>query len=260
VGLFKKLSEKRMKDPVEGTVKVVGITTPDPTATETNYRLDGVVSGPGIEPQAVVKHGMMSVSKWPQIGDTLPVTVDRSNPEHFVLHLENIATGHQQAAQRAQAIAAQMREGQSGDAPVGTSDGSSTTTTYTTDGGTVEIHIDGLGGTQPEVHVGGPGVQSDDGSEPAPDVVSSADVLARGTAGSATLLGTFPSDQVAEKPGHTIIGLMLNVMIDGRPPYQVTILYAAPTEKLVKLTPGALLPVKVDPDHEDLVAVDWDSV
>lgn len=248
-----------MKDPVEGTVKVVGITTPDPTATQTNYRLDGVISGPGIEPQAVVKHGMMSVSKWPQIGDTLPVTVDSSNPEHFVLHVENIATGHQQAAQRAQAMAAQMRGGQSGDAPVGTSDGSSTTT-YTTDGGTVEIRIDGLGGTEPDVHFGGPGVESEGDADPAPNVVSSADVLARGTAGSATLLGTFPSDQVAEKPGHSMIGLMLNVMVNGRPPYQVTILYAAPTEKLVKLTPGALLPVKVDPTQDDIVAVDWDSV
>jgi hypothetical protein len=257
VGLFKKLSEKRMKDPVEGTVKVVGITTPDPTATQTNYRLDGVISGPGIEPQAVVKHGMMSVSKWPQIGDTLPVTVDRSNPEHFVLHLENIATGHQQAAQRAQAIAAQMRGGQSGDAAVGASDGSSTTT-YTTDGGSVEIRIDGLGGTEPEVHFGGPGVESE--GDAAPTVVSSADVLARGTAGSATLLGSFPSDQAAEKPDRTMIGLMLNVMVDGRPPYQVTNLYAAPTEKLVKLTPGALLPVKVDTNQADIVAVDWDSV
>jgi hypothetical protein len=259
VGLFKKLSEKRMKDPVEGTVKVVGITTPDPTATETNYRLDGVISGPGIEPQAVVKHGMMSVGKWPQIGDTLPMTVDRSHPEHFVLHLENIATGHEQAAQRAQAMAVQMRSGQPGDAPVGSADGSSTTT-YTTDGGTVEIRIDGLGGTGPEVHVGGPGVEPEDDADGAPDVVSSADVLARGTPGSATLLGTFPSDQVAEKPDHTIIGLMLNVMVDSRPPYQVTILYAAPNEKLVKLAPGALLPIKVDPNQADLVAVDWDSV
>ncbi|HXA31415.1 MAG TPA: hypothetical protein VNV87_04070 [Acidimicrobiales bacterium] len=259
MGLFKKLSEKRMKDPVEGTVKVVGITTPDPTATQTNYRLDGVISGPGIEPQAVVKHGMMSVSKWPQIGDTLPVTVDRSHPEHFVLHLENIATGHQQAAQRAQAIAAQMRGGQAGDAPVSPSD-SHSTTTYTTDGGTVEIRIDGLGGTEPEVHFGGSGLESEYDAEPAPTVVSSADVLARGTPGSATLLGTFPSDQAAEKPDRTMIGLMLNVMVDGRPPYQVTNLYAAPTDKLVKLTPGALLPVKVDPNHADIVAVDWDSV
>ena len=53
---------------------------------------------------------------------------------------------------------------------------------------------------------------------------------------------------------------MLNVMIDGRPPFQVQALYAAPMDKLVKLTPGALLPVKADPNEADIVAVDWDAV
>jgi hypothetical protein len=36
VGLFAKLSEKRMKDPVEGTIRVVGMSSPDPSATSNN--------------------------------------------------------------------------------------------------------------------------------------------------------------------------------------------------------------------------------
>jgi hypothetical protein len=197
---------------------------------------------------------MMSVGKWPQIGDTLPVTVDRSNPGHFVLHLENIATGHQQAAQRAQAVAAQMRGGQTDATP-----GGSSTTTYTTEVGRLKF---GSADWDPSPR----STSGDRGSRLRMELrrppMSSARPTSwpRGTAGSATLLGTFPSDQVAEKPGRTIIGLMLNVMIDGRPPCQVTALYAAPMDKLVKLTPGALLPIKADPNQADIVAVDWDAV
>jgi hypothetical protein len=36
VGLFAKLSEKCMKDPVEGTIRVVGMSSPDPSATSNN--------------------------------------------------------------------------------------------------------------------------------------------------------------------------------------------------------------------------------
>jgi hypothetical protein len=96
--------------------------------------------------------------------------------------------------------------------------------------------------------------------EPAPLKVSNADVLARGTRGNATVLGTFPTDQPAPLPDHTIIGLMLNVMIDGHPPYQVQAMYNAPTAKLGKLAPGALLPVAADPAQLNMVAVDWDAV
>jgi hypothetical protein len=87
--------------------------------------------------------------------------------------------------------------------------------------------------------------------------VSSADVLARGTAGSATLLGTFPTDVPATKPNHTNIGLMLNVMIDGHAPFQADNLYAVPDEKKARLVVGSLLPVKADLATTGLVAVDW---
>ena len=94
----------------------------------------------------------------------------------------------------------------------------------------------------------------------APKVVSAADILARGIAGNATLLGTYPSPTAAPSPDKTSIGLMLNVLVDGRPPYQVQALYAPPTAKVAKLAPGTLLPVKVDPNQPELVAVDWDAL
>jgi hypothetical protein len=217
MGLLGRLSEKRMEDPVEGTAHVVAISTPDPTATSMNYAMDCVVSGPGIEPQAVSHKGVSApVSKWPSPGETIPITVDRADPTHFVIKWDAMATGHERGVAAAEALAAQMRAGTAGATSAGTAAATQT--------------------------------------------VSAADVLARGTAGSATLLGSFPADAPGADADHTMIGLMLNVMIDGHPPFQVQNIYKAPTAKLGKLAPGALLPVKADLASEPLVAVDWDAL
>jgi hypothetical protein len=205
-----------MKDPVAGSVRVVGITMADPDATSENYELECVVSGPGIEPTACVHKGYTKTKWWPTPGDTLPATIDRKNPTHFVIDFESLPTQHDVAMERAEAIAAQMR-----------------------DPGAEVAAVPPAG--------------------PVPVRVTAADVLARGTRGSATVLGTFPSTEAAP-PDHTIVGLMLNVMIDGHRPYQVQALYNAPNSKLEKLSPGALLPVAADPAQLQLVAVDWDAV
>ena len=63
MGLFGKLSEMRMKDPVDGILKVVGVNQPDPTSTTANYRIEGVVSGPGVTPTAVVHNGIISTGR-----------------------------------------------------------------------------------------------------------------------------------------------------------------------------------------------------
>ncbi len=220
MGIFAKFSEARMKDPVDGTAKIVSMTTASADATSSNYSMDCVVSGPGIEPTAVHHTGGMApTDRWPSPGDEIPIVIDRSNPSHFVVEWKKLPKWQIQSKLDAEALAAQMRAGTAGAAA-------------------------------PAVTV----------AEAAPTKVSSADVLARGTAGSATVLGTFPTGQPAPDADHTIIGLMLNVMIDGHPPYQVQAMYNTPTAKLDKLAPGALLPVKADPNQLQLVAVDWDAV
>lgn len=225
MGLFGKLSEMRMKDPVEGTLRVVGMTMPDPTATSCNYRMDGVVSADGLMPTAITHHGMCSTSRWPSPGDELPITVDRAKPEHVVVHWKELPTGSATAQSAAQQLAQQMRSGfnvanmvptQLGQAPVA------------------------AGGTIP--------------------TVSNADILATGTPGNATVLGTFPPPVPGVKEGRTGVGLMLNVMIDGRLPYQTQNIYAVPNEKVGKVSMGALLPVKVSPQMANLVAIDWDAI
>jgi hypothetical protein len=260
MGLFKKVSEARMKDGVDGTLKVVGITMPSSEATDCNYRMDAVVSADGLAPTAIVHHGYCSVSKWPYQGQELAVKVDRANPQHVVIDFGKVAKGRDVARNAAEQLAEQMRSG-----------GSSTTSVpgVTVDGGNVTVapdgsyQISGFGGGSININLdqlgamAGGATRSTTEPEPAATVVTSADIIARGTAGSATLLGTFPTDEPSIKPDHTNVGLMLNVMIDGHPPYQVQNLYAVPQDKLTALTPGALLPVKVDLASTELVAVDW---
>ncbi len=199
-------------------MRVVGNSMADPDATSENYGIECVVSGPGIETTACVHKGFTKTKWWPSPGDTVPATIDRSNPSHFVIDFESLPTQHNVAMSRAEAVAAQMR-GEPGAA-----------------------------------------VETATAAAPAPLKISNADVLARGTRGNATVLGTFPTDQPAPLPDHTIIGLMLNVMIEGHPPYQVQAMYNAPTVKLGKLAPGALLPVAADAAQPNMVAVDWDAV
>ena len=173
MGLVNKFTELRMKDPVEGTLTVVGISAPDPTATSANYRLDGVVSAEGLPPTAVVHHGMASVAKWPSGGDTLPVTVDRAKPERLTIHWERLASGHQQNRTAAQALAEQMRSG------------------ATSPAGGSAAAVTAQAGWSPAA----PGSPS-----ATPPVVSAADVLARGTPGLAAVLAVFPSAETANKP------------------------------------------------------------
>jgi hypothetical protein len=258
MGMFGKISEARMKDKAEGTVRVVGISMPDPTATQANYRMDAVVSADGLMPTAIVHHGMMSVSHWPSPGDELPCTVDRAKPEHIVLHLKDLPTGAEQAQSAAEELAAQMRGGG------GATTIPSGTTNITRGPGGVSITVNGVevpipagGGT---INLGSDSI-AEASSARIPEV-SSADILAKGLPGNATVLGTFPSPQQTTKPGCTAVGLMLNVMIDGHAPFQTQNIYAVPAAKMHALTPGALLPVKGDPAQMTMgmVAVDWDAV
>ncbi len=109
MGLISRFSKMRMKDPREGTLSVVSINMPSPTATSQNYRIDGVVTGPGFPPTAVVHHGVASVNKWPNRGDTLPITFDLSKPTRLTVHWDRLSTGRDEAEAEAAALAERMR-------------------------------------------------------------------------------------------------------------------------------------------------------
>jgi hypothetical protein len=231
VGIIKKFGELRMKDPVDAELHVVGISAPDPTATSNNYRMDGVVSGPGITPTAVVHHGMASVSKWPSAGDVLPVTADRAKPERLVVHWERLETGRQQAVSAAQLLAEQMRAGGVSGQPGVLTFGATTPTA-----------------TQSTV------------PPPPPVIASAADILLHGTPGLASVIAVFPSAEVATKPAHTMVGLQLRVDVPGYASQEVQNLYGVPNAMLDRLFAGATLPIKAVLSTPGMVAVDWEAI
>lgn len=247
MGLVSKIGELRMKDPVDGTLTVASITMPSPTATSMNYRIDGVVAAPGIAATAIVHHGVASVNKWPRPGDVLPVTVDRAKPERLVIQWDRLPTGREQAQTSAQELAEQLRAslGEAFASSSGPSDSSGPSESSTTT--TIEVTPTAT------ATITGP-------SGGSPPQVSSADILARGTAGLASIEAVFPSAEVSPKPEHTVVGLQLNVMIAGRAPFQITNLYGVPNAKLGAACVGMTVPVKVDLATTGLVAVDWAAV
>jgi hypothetical protein len=97
VGLLARFLEKRMKDPMEGTAKVLAMDPEeldsiydagmhmDTPATSGGYVMDCEVSAPGLNPTSVRHKGDALASKWPSIGDTLPIVVDRAQPKRFVI-------------------------------------------------------------------------------------------------------------------------------------------------------------------------------
>jgi hypothetical protein len=271
MGLFSKVTEMRMKDPAEGTLRVVGITVPNPEATSCNYRMDGVVQADGLLPTAIVHRGVCANNRWPSPGDTLPVTVDRAKPERVVVHWKELPTGAETAQSMAEQLAAQMR---GGGVPVART--TTTNTTVTVNGQPVNLGAGataGLGslieqavaaaGAMPAGFPGMQGLQRLQNAAlgtAAIPTVSNEELLRTGTPGSASVLGTFPPPVPVTKEGRTGVGLMLNVSVNGNPPYPTQNVYAVPNDKVGRLTPGATLPVKVNPGMANLVAVDWDAV
>jgi hypothetical protein len=82
MGLF-----KRMKDPVRGTGKVVSEDIPT-SGSPGSIRL--IVTADGVEPTPVEFKVMRGgsyrhLNRWPQSDDSIPVTVDRADPENFTI-------------------------------------------------------------------------------------------------------------------------------------------------------------------------------
>jgi hypothetical protein len=251
MGLVSKIGEMRMKDPVEGTLTVASITMPSPTATSMNYRIDGAVAAPGVPATAIVHRGVALVNKWPRPGDVLPVTVDRAKPERLVIQWDRVSTGREQAQSSAQDLAEQIRASLGEAFASSPSDPSDSTTTTTTIEVTPTVSVGSSSPNMPSMSTVPTG---------SPPQVSSADILARGTAGLASIEAVFPSAEVSPKPEHTVVGLQLNVMIVGRAPFQITNLYAVPNAKLGAACVGMTVPVKADLATTGLVAVDWAAV
>ena len=102
---------KRMKDPVSGTLIVTAISAPSTEAVWMMAELTGVVSGPGLEPRAVQRQGLLRTAFWPKPGQKLPILVDRAKPEFYVIEWTRVKAESEAALDEAQRLAAAMRSG-----------------------------------------------------------------------------------------------------------------------------------------------------
>jgi hypothetical protein len=110
VGLFNWVHNKRMTDPVDGTLQLTSCSAGADDAMYSNCRMTGVVSGPGLAPTAVEHLCTAPARKWPQPGQTLPVRVDRADPSRLQVRWDDLPSnrelGLQYARQQAEWLAA----------------------------------------------------------------------------------------------------------------------------------------------------------
>lgn len=72
-------------DAQDGTVLVTGV-SPRPEATGAQYvTITGVLHGPTVDEHEVYQRYAIDVSKWPSVGDLLPVRYSPRNPDNWNL-------------------------------------------------------------------------------------------------------------------------------------------------------------------------------
>lgn len=106
--LFK---NRKLDDPVPGTLQITSASGAPHDATSGNVRLMGVVQGEGVPPTSVEHHCIARVEKWPRPGATLPVVVDRADPTSFKIQWDEIQDGWSMGRDQAQALADALRGG-----------------------------------------------------------------------------------------------------------------------------------------------------
>lgn len=104
------LRNRRMTDPVAGTLLVTACSGPSGRSLYTNYHLYGVVTAPGLPATPVEHLGAARNTKWPFPGTSLPVLVDRRDPSRLRIRWDRVPTGAQAAARHAQRVAEVLRE------------------------------------------------------------------------------------------------------------------------------------------------------
>jgi hypothetical protein len=82
VGLFKK-----MKDPVRGSAVVADASVLS-GLSDSHLRL--IITADGVPPTPVVFKSTRHGGRWPNDGDTSPVTVDRANPQNFKIEWSGV--------------------------------------------------------------------------------------------------------------------------------------------------------------------------
>lgn len=100
-----------MKDPVQGTAQVVSSSNA-PRSTHGNCHMTLVVTAPGVEPFSVKHHSLaVPTDRWPWPGMSIPVTVDRANPEKIDIDWDDVPRVGDTAMDEADAMVEALEHG-----------------------------------------------------------------------------------------------------------------------------------------------------
>lgn len=241
MGLFDRL--RGIKDPLDGTFRLVACSTSSGGAVVENCTMDGVVVAPGVPPTPVHHVSLLTpTAKWPQPGQTLPVTLDRRDPSRLRIRWDDVPPNAQ--------IARRLAQEQAREAPAGTGDPGT--------GGPSEPSTRAVLGAEgrPEPGTAGGGLS------PAES--------ARATQGGAATLGLQPLSArvlaahevvvpagLAQAPGGTW-DLTLDVEPQTGPGWSTVLRvgFRSPERKAEVARIGRVLPVLADPVRHDRIAID----
>ncbi|MCW3065117.1 MAG: hypothetical protein JWN32_2289 [Solirubrobacterales bacterium] len=105
-----------IKDPVEGTAHVVGVSAVDPEFMRQPCTMQLVIEAPGVEAFSIRQDFEIDTGQWPDPGQLLPVTFDRAHHERIAIDWDRVPTSGELAAQDATALAAAINAGTVGQA------------------------------------------------------------------------------------------------------------------------------------------------
>jgi hypothetical protein len=268
-------NRRPMSQPVAGTYELTSCSVNDGQAAFENCSMNGVVRAPGVEPTAVAHHCMAPSKRWPQPGQTLPVTVDALDPTLLKIEWKKLPTGRQQGQMMAQQLAAQARAQADGTSTgaTGIQDGlaklaslspeaAAAVQAFTTAAGdhiTVRTTVHGVVGDPNRPQPGQPG----GGLSPQETAQAAAD-------GGASL-GLQPADShllaahdvtippgTADTPPAGAADLTLDVTLRDGTGFTTTmrLAFGTPARRAFLCEVGRYLPVLVDPSQHDRVIID----
>ena len=101
MGLLDGLLGGGMKDPVRGMAQVVSCSSHRGHGIMQNCHMNLIVQADGVPATAVEMTQIVHNQKWPSPGMTLPVTVDRANPQKVKVEWDELQDSRDRARQSA---------------------------------------------------------------------------------------------------------------------------------------------------------------
>ena len=101
--LESRLLRRKITEPIPGSVVITAMSNPtqgdflpnlgDLIPAQENFFLEGVAHVPGMAPYQVRLSEVAWTNKWPKVGQTIPVHVDRRNPSRVRIRWDDLRAG-----------------------------------------------------------------------------------------------------------------------------------------------------------------------